>query len=51
MPVEATNIADHMNQLTVNMYQLGIVEAPDIRLVRAWVEDLNACGYEWPQVH
>jgi hypothetical protein len=34
-----------MTDLTVNMYQLGIVEAPDIRLVHAWVDDLVACGY------
>ena len=44
------HLTRQMTDLTVNMYQLGIVEAPDIRLVHAWVDDLVACGYEWPQV-
>ena len=52
MPVpRQQHLAGQVTDLTVNMYQLGIVEAPDIRLAQAWVEDLDACGYEWPQVH
>jgi hypothetical protein len=38
-----------MTDLTVKMYRLGLVEAADIGLVQAWVEDMGGlCGYEWP---
>ena len=50
-PPGQKHLAHQMTDLTTNIYQLGILEAPDIRLVQAWVNDLGACGYEWPQAH
>jgi len=42
-------LAEAMTDLTTGMYRLGIVEAADVGLVRAWVGDLARCGYVWPQ--
>ena len=42
-------LAARMTDLTTGMYRLGMVEAADIRLVQAWVGDLDGFGYEWPE--
>jgi hypothetical protein len=46
----STYLPDRLVALLSQLESEGFVERGDVQLARAWVEDLNRVGYEWPSV-
>lgn len=45
-----TAIRRQMEQLIIDLYELGVVEETDIRLYQAWLQDLDCVGYVLPEL-
>lgn len=45
-----SGVAERTEQLFINLYEIGVLEEEDVRLVQAWLDDLIEVGYEIPGV-
>merc|ERR1712061_490045 len=47
---DAPTLVERIEQLWAALYSRGFVELGDLRLVQAWIRDLLAIGYEFPEL-
>ena len=47
-PASATTLRDCVLELTISLYEIGVLEESDIHLQRAWLHDLQERGYVFP---
>ncbi len=40
---------DKIEQLAIDLYEIGIIEEADVRLYQAWLNDLSSIGYKTPR--
>lgn len=46
----APTLVERIEQLWVELYERGFVEQEDVLLAQAWIRDLLALGYQFPDL-
>ena len=47
---DAPTLLERIEQLWAALYARGFVELGDVRLAQAWIRDLIAVGYDFPEL-
>lgn len=47
---EAKSVPEALELLYIDIYEHGVIELPDVELLQAWIQDLVAVGYQFPEL-